>query len=335
MAHTIAQNPRVPLRVLAIALGLGFLPSLTLANATSHEVRPGDVLGKIISQYYPDYSNRQAIITEIIKRNPEAFPGQDPNRLQVGKTLQLPAAADIPGLQPPAPKVSNAVSAEQIKTLEAKIAEQAETISVLEEENAALQEMVKSYAEAKPAQSTPDPALQQQLKDAQQSLQQSETAKQGLQTQLDELRTQNSALQNDVQQLRASMAVAESSKATASSLPWILLGLLALLTLPLIWLLRRKQAPLVVPIPVATDTLAERSAPPSVSIAPATASTVHVASPPPSQPDDPEAGLKLDIARAYLDLRDSEAAANILQDVLGEGNERQRQEAREILSFIS
>lgn len=328
MANTMVQNLRLPLRVLAIALGLGCVPSLSLANAMTHEVRPGDVLGKIVSQYYPDYSNRQAIITEIIKRNPEAFPGQNPNRLQVGKTLQLPVAAEIPGLQPPIPKVSDAAAVEQIKTLEAKIAEQAETIGILEEENNALQEMVKSYAEAKPAQPTPDPALQQQLKDAQQALQHSETAKQGLQTQLDELRAQNSALQNDLQQLRASMAVTESSKATASSLPWILLGLLALLTLPLIWLLRRKQAPVVVPVPVAADVLAERSASSSVSSAPTPVT------PAPPQPDNPEAGLKLDIARAYLDLRDAEAAADILQDVLSEGNERQRQEAREILSFI-
>lgn len=326
MANTIAQNPRLPLRVLVIAVWLGCAPSLSYANTITHEVRPGDILGKIISQYYPDYSNHQAIVAEIVKRNPEAFTAQDPNRLKVGKTLQLPAAAEIPGLQPPAPKASDAASAAQIKTLEAKIAEQAETIGILEEENAALQEMVKSYAEAKPAPTAPDPALQQQLKDAQQALQHSETTKQGLQTQLDELRAQNSALQNDIQQLRASMAVAESSKATASSLPWILLGLLALLTLPLIWLLRRKQAPLVMPVPVAADTLAERSAMPTMP-------TVSAA-PAPPQPDNPEAALKLDIARAYLDLRDAEAAADILQDVLSDGNERQRQEAREILSFI-
>lgn len=328
MAHTIAQPLRLPLRVLVLTVWLG-IPSVTLANATTHEVRAGDVLGKIISQYYRDYSNRQAIIAEIVKRNPEAFRGQDPNRLTVGKTLNLPAAAEIPGLQPPAPKVSDVADAEQIKTLEAKITEQAETISILEEENAALQEMIKGYAEAKPAPATPDPDLQQQLKDAQQALQHSETAKQDLQTQLDELRKQNSALQNDVQQLRASMAVAGSSKATASSLPWILLGLLALLTIPLIWLLRRKQAPLVVPVPVAADTLAERHA------APTTVSTPHTVNPVSSQPDNPEASLKLDIARAYLDLRDAEAATDILQDVLGEGNERQRQEAREILSFIT
>ncbi|MFN3785838.1 MAG: FimV/HubP family polar landmark protein [Thiothrix sp.] len=335
MANTIAPNPRSPLSVLVIAAWLGCSPSLSLANATTHEVHPGDVLGRIISQYYPNDSNRRAIIAEIVKRNPEAFSGQDPNRLKVGKTLNLPPAAEIPGLQPSAPKGSEAASAEQIKMLEAKIAEQAETISVLEEENAALQEMVKRYAEAKPAPTTPDPALQQQIKDAQQSLQKSEAAKQNLQLELDEVRAQNNALQNDIQQLRASMAVSQNKKASASSLPWILLGLLALLTLPLIWLLRRKQAPLVVPVPVVADKLAEPRETPHVSAPPTAVGAAHMASPLPTQPDDPEAGLKLDIARAYLDLRDSEAAADILQDVLSEGNERQRQEAREILSFIN
>ena len=52
-------------------------------------------------------------------------------------------------------------------------------------------------------------------------------------------------------------------------------------------------------------------------------------------PEDPEVDLKLDIARAYLDIRDSEAAAEMLQEVLTEGGSRQRQDAREILSFIT
>ena len=51
--------------------------------------------------------------------------------------------------------------------------------------------------------------------------------------------------------------------------------------------------------------------------------------------DNLEADIKLDMARAYMDLRNASAAAEILQDVLVEGGARQRQEAREILSFIS
>jgi FimV-like protein len=52
-------------------------------------------------------------------------------------------------------------------------------------------------------------------------------------------------------------------------------------------------------------------------------------------PESPDAELKLDIARAYLDLREPEAAAEILREVIVEGGSRQQQEAGEILSFIA
>jgi len=55
----------------------------------------------------------------------------------------------------------------------------------------------------------------------------------------------------------------------------------------------------------------------------------------PATPDHPEAALKLAIAHAYLDLRNAEAAHDMLQDILSEGGSRQQQEAREILSFIN
>ncbi len=177
----------------------------------------------------------------------------------------------------------------------------------------------------------------------------------GLQTQLSELASRNEALQNDLTQARAAAETAEKNAARSNWLPWILLGLLALLVLPLLWLLRRKRdepviatviAPLApVPSPPTGSAVAEQVAPEqqqnvttldtSVSLSDTVASVVddHVVQE--EVPENPDVDLKLDIARAYLDLRDSGAAAEILHEVVAEGGNRQRQEAREILSFIS
>lgn len=50
--------------------------------------------------------------------------------------------------------------------------------------------------------------------------------------------------------------------------------------------------------------------------------------------DADEAATKLDLARAYIDMGDSEGARDILSEVAQEGNEQQRQEAVELLSRI-
>jgi pilus assembly protein FimV len=50
--------------------------------------------------------------------------------------------------------------------------------------------------------------------------------------------------------------------------------------------------------------------------------------------DADEAATKLDLARAYIDMGDSEGAKDILSEVLGEGNEEQRKEANELLGRI-
>ncbi len=48
-----------------------------------------------------------------------------------------------------------------------------------------------------------------------------------------------------------------------------------------------------------------------------------------------EAATKLDLARAYIDMGDSEGARDILDEVVTEGNENQQQEARELISKLS
>jgi pilus assembly protein FimV len=50
--------------------------------------------------------------------------------------------------------------------------------------------------------------------------------------------------------------------------------------------------------------------------------------------DADEAATKLDLARAYIDMGDSEGAKDILSEVLGEGNDEQRKEANELLGRI-
>jgi pilus assembly protein FimV len=49
---------------------------------------------------------------------------------------------------------------------------------------------------------------------------------------------------------------------------------------------------------------------------------------------DDAVGTKLDLARAYLDMGDPEGARSMLQEVISEGSEAQRQEARRLLAEI-
>jgi len=48
-----------------------------------------------------------------------------------------------------------------------------------------------------------------------------------------------------------------------------------------------------------------------------------------------EIGTKLDLARAYIDMGDSDGAKNILQEVLEEGDSQQQQEARKLLQSLT
>jgi FimV C-terminal domain len=314
------------------------LSGAVLAADKVWEIQPGNSLGKIIAEHYPDYGSRQAIMQEVLKRNPQAFRNQNVNSLIVGETLQLPDPADIPNLKPLVPKAEVAggdpAAQKKIQALETQVAELEETITILEEENAAVQEMLQEQISGgtKPEPAAPiDNTLPQQLDATKQALEESKAATVTLEMQVATLIRENEALQNDLQQIRAAAAVAETKVASVSNLPWILLGLLALLTLPLIWLMWRKHESSsleagAISVVAPVETLAEIpiQSHPEVPVVATLA-----------MDENPDAALKLDIARAYLDLRDSEAAADILQDVLVEGGNQQRQEAREILSFIT
>ena len=384
------------------------------------EVKSGDTIENIVSQQYAGYSNRTAIMDAIRKANPQSFINNDLNRVIIGKTLILPDASKIQGLnvRPPVtpPAQPTTVDATQtqarLKTLETQLTQLQDTLKSAETENVALKEQVAGFESEKhdkgeeltklearikeletlnqnaanttvqstaentaSSDSATDTELgtlkaelaknQQALTEQQQSndvlKQQVEEAQQqttGLREQVADLSRQNDALQNDLSQTRTAVEAAEKKAEHSALLPWVLLGLLALLVLPLLWLLKRKrEEPVIATVtaPVAVEPIsvvakvegettatkeASREVEPIAAIAPAgVVSTESALSPDVIDSNEisenPDVDLKLDIARAYLDLRDSNAAAEILQEVMTEGDTRQRQEAREILSFIA
>lgn len=378
----------------AAALWLS-LSAAALAEDKTWEIKSGDSLSIVVSKEYSGYANRRAIMDAIFKASPDAFINNDINRLRIGKILKLPAPDSIPDLKPPPPPtpadgISDTVFQKKLQELQAQRDELEETVKLLEDENAQLQELIQGYEEAKktkdaelaklearikeleagaasstaeaPGKATEAPAaasgdvaelqkrvaelegenieLQTQLETAKMDLTDSQALTEDIKTQLADLQRQNDALNNDLQQARAAATVAENNAASTNRLPWILLGLMALLMLPLMWLLKRnRDEPSITTIPAPPKPAPTPA--PTVEAAAPVAATAKLAADEQIEeiedtgPEDPDSDLKLDIARAYLDLRNPEAAADMLKDVLEEGGVRQKREAREILSFIS
>jgi FimV-like protein len=194
--------------------------------------------------------------------------------------------------------------------------------------------------------------LQSDLETAQQQLKEREQTMSALSGQLSENKQQLDTTQKDLQLAKAAQANAELTQASlekqrGSWLPW----LLALVMLPIGWLLGRKGSssssdtkpttpqaeksastaatPTAQLSPTAQD--AATVVPPLASTAPAAAAASVSA----ANDDNVDAAIKLDIVRAYLDLRDPTAASTLLKEVLREGGRQQQQEAREILSFLA
>ena len=197
--------------------------------------------------------------------------------------------------------------------------------------------------------------LQSDLDTAQQQLKEREQTMSALSGQITENKQQLETTQQELLLANAARASAELNKASlekqrGSWLPW----LLALLMLPVGWFLGRRSK---VPEPTpdthkAVETRAIATAAVATATATAqpleqdTASTLpnvaELAQTDPSianqtiaaNDDNVDAAIKLDIVRAYLDLRDPTAASSLLKEVLREGGRQQQQEAREILSFL-
>lgn len=193
--------------------------------------------------------------------------------------------------------------------------------------------------------------LSEELDKAQKALANSTQTTESLRSELETLRTENTSLLNDLQQTRAvsDVKLGEGSESGFSVWPW----LLALLLAPLAWWFgrRSRQETVTTTAPrneaaTATDDTVSNDAgvkPVSTAHDAATITTPithgedsdeNAVAGEETLPDVPDVALKLDMARAYLDLRDADAANEILQEVLREGGTQQRQEAREILSFI-
>lgn len=59
------------------------------------------------------------------------------------------------------------------------------------------------------------------------------------------------------------------------------------------------------------------------------------ASAPPADKDWDETATKLDLAKAYIDMGDNEGARNILDEVIAEGSDQQKQQARDLVSQMA
>ena len=344
------------------------------------------ILGKVLILPEPDRFKNTTTKAETDSTASDASKVVEPVAVvepvnEAPETVAESTSAEAPATNKSASNVPSNVK-EKIDELEEGRKELEETLKLVEEENASLQSMVGKYEEQKHAQDAQIAKLEDQVKQLEANLKNTDSTKavtpvpavapvapvaaasedsaaiskqlaekervtETLKTQLAETKRQNDALQEELQTKITTM---ESN--SSNNLPWIISALLALVMLPLLWLLKQKMQALPT-VSVANQTLkkepvakpvTQAAAPkvadslPTATIATPTATVTPVVSNARADDhsdDNLEADIKLDMARAYMDLRNASAAAEILQDVLLEGGARQRQEAREILSFIS
>lgn len=344
------------------------------------------ILGKVLILPEPDRFKNTTTKAETDSTASDASKVVEPVAVvepvnEAPETVAESTSAEAPATNKSASNVPSNVK-EKIDELEEGRKELEETLKLVEEENASLQSMVGKYEEQKHAQDAQIAKLEDQVKQLEANLKNTDSTKavtpvpavapvapvaaasedsaaiskqlaekervtETLKTQLAETKRQNDALQEELQTKITTM---ESN--SSNNLPWIISALLALVMLPLLWLLKQKMQALPT-VSVANQALkkepvakpvTQAAAPkvadslPTATITTSTATVTPVVSNARADDhsdDNLEADIKLDMARAYMDLRNASAAAEILQDVLVEGGARQRQEAREILSFIS
>lgn len=341
------------------------------------------ILGKVLILPEPDRFKNTTTKAETDSTASDASKVVEPVAVvepvnEAPETVAESTSAEVPTTNKSASNVPSNVK-EKIDELEEGRKELEETLKLVEEENASLQSMVGKYEEQKHAQDAQIAKLEDQVKQLEANLKNTDSTKavtpapavapvaaasedsaaiskqlaekervtETLKTQLAETKRQNDALQEELQ---TKITIMESN--SSNNLPWIISALLALVMLPLLWLLKQKMQALPT-VSVANQALkkepvakpvTQAAAPkvadplPTATITTSTATVTPVVSNARADDhsdDNLEADIKLDMARAYMDLRNASAAVEILQDVLVEGGARQRQEAREILSFIS
>ena len=83
-APAIAQEPFV---VLEYKSG-----NSATVDASTHRVRPGETLAMIVAKYYGRSAVGRQMFEQIVRSNPRAFVGANPNRLLSGVVLRLPGS---------------------------------------------------------------------------------------------------------------------------------------------------------------------------------------------------------------------------------------------------
>ncbi|WP_020558161.1 FimV/HubP family polar landmark protein [Thiofilum flexile] len=368
------MTSRTPIKPLTHSLaflskvGLLCLAATATAEAKTITIQPNDTLSDIIYTHYPNANNPLEMMRRVHANNPDAFVANNPNRLIVGKPLVLEDTAPLDqeahtrfellrtekqslSTQLQAIEKENIELKRLLKRFETEQSQYNTTSQPLEGKVTTLDEKVAATStDSIPTTSTDNElntqlsnelkkvqadyaALQLQLKAAQELTTEHDQQLSLVKTQLAAQQTTNKELSQALQEARelnGQLTLELQSKQQNSNLPWILGGGAALLLFPLLWWVRRR--------PVA-----------SLST-PDTSSVTATQNPPDTLKVDTNLGeplyrqgalgfnegrLKLNIARAYLDKRDTKAAAELLQEVLREGDDTQKQQAREILSFIN
>lgn len=64
-------------------------------TGATHQVKPGETLGRIASKLQPEGVDLDQMLVALFRNNPEAFDGKNINRLKAGKILAVPDAAAI------------------------------------------------------------------------------------------------------------------------------------------------------------------------------------------------------------------------------------------------
>lgn len=289
-----------------------------------------DTLWSIAAEVRRDDASIEETMLAIVRANPNAFTDGDPSQLRAGARLALPWV-DVPvaeaGQEIVAPPVDGAVVRPNMAATDTAAAaerpspDSAATIERLTTENAALRAEVARGVEAHAR----------------------------VATERDRLLEENTSLR-----MRENTDVAEPARPQPSQAvtgrptrPPALLPAIALLLGLLLgiggsagwqrW--RRRAVPSVPSEPLASpmDRLASRvrtvAAPVAVASGPTTPAT--------SAPDDLDAAIetvegdpvdvKLELARAYIDIGDTDSASEVLKEVSEQGNPDQRAAAAELL----
>ncbi|MFZ1343618.1 FimV/HubP family polar landmark protein [Thiothrix eikelboomii] len=336
--HTLEADKKQLETKLAEQATLAATPKAAIATETTTETAPTTAATETLD---PAILNQQ--LDEIESANEQLLADKqqlEQERDQLKQQLQTleaenkqPEASSTPATLPPADTASVNPDAPDPAIL----------IQQLDEIEAANEQLL-----------TDKNKLQSDLETAQQQLKEREQTMAALSGQITENKQQLETTQQDLLLANAARASAELNKASLESQrgswwPW----LLALAMLPVGWLLGRRSAavPSVQPpttikattaAPAGAATVTTTELPtPEVATAPLAAEDfvpVTLAATIPSvaaNDDNVDAAIKLDIVRAYLDLRDPVAASSLLKEVMREGGQQQQQEAREILSFLA